>query len=79
MVDATKPGKLRVFGESELRDCQDYFLEIQCDHFGHKPFCACRNCHLRCRETDNSMTCSTIRFFTFLKNVFCQFDAYNPT
>jgi hypothetical protein len=31
MVDATKPSKLRVFGESELRDCQDYFLEIQSD------------------------------------------------
>jgi hypothetical protein len=31
MVDRTKPGKLRVFAESELRDCQDYFLEIQSD------------------------------------------------
>jgi hypothetical protein len=31
MVDATKPSKLQVFGESELRDCQDYFLEIQSD------------------------------------------------
>lgn len=31
MVDRTKPSKLRVFGESELRDCQDYFLEIQSD------------------------------------------------
>jgi TonB family protein len=29
MVDRTKPGKLRVFSESELRDCEDYFLEIQ--------------------------------------------------
>jgi hypothetical protein len=29
MVDRTKPGKLRVFPESELRDCEDYFLEIQ--------------------------------------------------
>jgi TonB family protein len=29
MVDRTKPGKLRVFAESELRDCEDYFLEIQ--------------------------------------------------
>jgi hypothetical protein len=31
MVDRTKPSKLRVFGESELRDCQDYFVEIQSD------------------------------------------------
>jgi hypothetical protein len=31
MVDRTKPSKLRVFVESELRDCQDYFLEIQSD------------------------------------------------
>jgi periplasmic protein TonB len=29
MVDRTKPGKLGVFPESELRDCEDYFLEIQ--------------------------------------------------
>ena len=29
MVDRTKPGTLRVFAESELRDCEDYFLEIQ--------------------------------------------------
>ena len=29
MVDRTKPGKLSVFPESELRDCEDYFLEIQ--------------------------------------------------
>src|SRR5262245_33383128 len=29
MVDRTKPSKLRVFGESELRDCLDYFSEIQ--------------------------------------------------
>jgi hypothetical protein len=29
MVDRTKPSKLRVFTESELRDCEDYFLEIQ--------------------------------------------------
>jgi hypothetical protein len=29
MVDRTKPSKLRVFAESELRDCEDYFLEIQ--------------------------------------------------
>ena len=31
MVDRTKPGKLRVFAESELRDCEDYFSEIQSD------------------------------------------------
>ena len=31
MVDRTRPSKLRVFAESELRDCQDYFLEIQSD------------------------------------------------
>ena len=31
MVDRTKPSKLRAFAESELRDCQEYFLEIQCD------------------------------------------------
>jgi hypothetical protein len=31
MVDRTRPSKLRVFGESELRDCQDYFVEIQSD------------------------------------------------
>jgi hypothetical protein len=31
MVDRTKPDKLRVFAESELRDCQNYFLEIQSD------------------------------------------------
>jgi hypothetical protein len=31
MVDRTKPSKLRVFAESELRDCRDYFLEIQSD------------------------------------------------
>src|SRR6266513_2326363 len=31
MVDRTKPSKLRVFAESELQDCQDYFLEIQSD------------------------------------------------
>src|SRR4029077_15412683 len=27
----TKPGNLRVYAESELRDCEDYFLEIQSD------------------------------------------------
>ena len=31
MVDRTKPSKLRVFVESELRDCEDYFLQIQSD------------------------------------------------
>src|SRR4029434_5834717 len=31
MVDRTKPSKLRVFAESELRDCQDYFLDLQSD------------------------------------------------
>ena len=31
MVDSTKPSQLRVFGEKELRNCQDYFLEIQSD------------------------------------------------
>jgi hypothetical protein len=29
MVDRTKPSKLRVFADGELRDCEDYFLEIQ--------------------------------------------------
>lgn len=31
MVDRTKPSRLRVFGESELGDCLDYFAEIQSD------------------------------------------------
>jgi hypothetical protein len=31
VVDRTKPGKLYLFSESELRDCQDYFLKIQSD------------------------------------------------
>ena len=31
MVDRTRPSKLRAFAESELRDCQNYFLEIQSD------------------------------------------------
>ena len=31
MAGRTKPDKLRVFAESELRDCEDYFLEIQSD------------------------------------------------
>ncbi len=31
VVERTKPSKLRAFAESELRACQDYFLEIQSD------------------------------------------------
>jgi TonB family protein len=31
MAGRTKPGNLRVYAESELRDCEDYFLEIQSD------------------------------------------------
>jgi hypothetical protein len=31
IVDRTKPSKMGAFGEKELRDCQDYFLEIQSD------------------------------------------------
>jgi hypothetical protein len=31
MVDRTKPDKLRAYADSEVRDCQDYFLEIQSD------------------------------------------------
>jgi hypothetical protein len=31
IVDRTRPSKLRAFTVSELRDCQDYFLEIQSD------------------------------------------------
>ncbi len=31
MVDRTKSSKLRAFPESELRDCEDYFLEKQSD------------------------------------------------
>jgi cytoskeletal protein RodZ len=31
MVERTKPSKLRTFAESELRNCEDYFLEIQSD------------------------------------------------
>jgi TonB family protein len=31
MVVRTKPSKLRIFAESELRHCEDYFLEIQSD------------------------------------------------
>jgi hypothetical protein len=29
MVDRTKPDKLRAYADSEVRDCQNYFLEIQ--------------------------------------------------
>jgi hypothetical protein len=31
MVDRTKPTKLRIFSESELWDCENYFSEIQSD------------------------------------------------
>src|SRR5262249_60805300 len=31
MVDRTKPSKLRVFAQNELRVWEDYFLEIQSD------------------------------------------------
>ena len=31
MVDLTKPSKLYLISENELRDCQDYFLEVQSD------------------------------------------------
>ena len=31
VVDRAKPGKLYLFSESELRDCQDYFLKVQSD------------------------------------------------
>jgi hypothetical protein len=31
MVDRTKPSKIRVFADTELRDCEDYFLEIESD------------------------------------------------
>jgi hypothetical protein len=31
VVDRTKPSELRTFAETELRACQDYFLEIQSD------------------------------------------------
>ena len=31
MVGRTKPSKLSVFAKSELRECEDYFLEIQSD------------------------------------------------
>jgi hypothetical protein len=31
MVDRTKPSKIRVFAQSELQDCEDYFLEIESD------------------------------------------------
>ncbi len=38
------------------------------EQFWHKPFCLCRNCHLRCRETRSLMSCSMVRFFKFRKN-----------
>lgn len=31
VVDRTQPSKLHLFSESELRDCQDYFLKVQSD------------------------------------------------
>jgi hypothetical protein len=31
MLDRTKPNNLSVFPESELRDCENYFLEVQSD------------------------------------------------
>lgn len=31
VVDRTKPSKLYIFSENELRDCQDYFLKVQSD------------------------------------------------
>lgn len=31
VVDRTRPSKLYLFSESELRDCQDYFLKVQSD------------------------------------------------
>jgi hypothetical protein len=31
VVDRTKPSKLYLFSENELRDCQDYFLRVQSD------------------------------------------------
>jgi hypothetical protein len=31
VVDRTKPSKLYLFSENELRDCQDYFLKVQSD------------------------------------------------
>jgi hypothetical protein len=31
VVDRTKPSKLYIFSENELRDCQDYFLKAQSD------------------------------------------------
>ena len=34
MVDRTKPDKLGVFSERELRDCQDYFAKLQSDSSG---------------------------------------------
>jgi hypothetical protein len=31
VVDRTKPSKLYLFSENELRDCQDYFLKVHSD------------------------------------------------
>ena len=31
VVDRTKPSKLYIFSENELRDCQDYFVKVQSD------------------------------------------------
>jgi hypothetical protein len=31
VVDRTRPSKLYLFSENELRDCQDYFLKVQSD------------------------------------------------
>ncbi|MGE5213528.1 MAG: hypothetical protein ACM3NN_07545 [Nitrospirota bacterium] len=31
VVERTKPSKLYLFSESELRDCQDYFSHMQSD------------------------------------------------
>jgi len=31
VVDRTKPGKLNLFSENELRDCQNYFSKVQSD------------------------------------------------
>jgi len=31
VVDRTRPSKVHLFSETELRDCQDYFLKVQSD------------------------------------------------
>jgi hypothetical protein len=31
LVERTNPGKLHLFSENELRDCQDYFSKMQSD------------------------------------------------